>query len=152
MVSEHGAYAYCIDNIERIENYVFAVMDKTQTWVCHHKKEIENGKVRTSDELKKEGLYYHRPASELIFLTPKVHCSLHAQFMSEDAKRRKAEGARGNKSRTGQKLSEETKRKMSASRMGNKNRLGTKQSEETKRKMSESHKGLKHSEETKRKM
>lgn len=140
MVSEHGAYAYCIDNIERIENYVFAVMDKTQTWICHHKREIENGKVRTSDELKKEGLYYHRPASELIFLTPKVHCALHAQFMSEESKKRKAEGARGNKSRTGQKASEETKRKMSASRMGNKNFLGHHHSEETKRKMSEARK------------
>lgn len=90
--------------------------------------------------MKAAGLYYHRPASELIFLPPNVHNSLHASFMSEESKKRKADGARGNKSRTGQRASEETKRKMSASRIGNNNALGHRHSEETKRKMSEARK------------
>lgn len=32
---------YCCEDISLIENYEKAVNDKTQTWCCHHKLEIE---------------------------------------------------------------------------------------------------------------
>lgn len=65
---------YCTD-YTLIENYREAVEDETRTWHCHHRKETDEGLTRK--ELKETGLYYHRPASELIFLTESAHRSLH---------------------------------------------------------------------------
>ena len=66
---------YCCEYISLIENYDKAINDNENTWVCHHKLEIELDK--TNKELKESNLYYNRPASELIFLTPKEHNHLH---------------------------------------------------------------------------
>lgn len=69
------ATAYCREDICLIENYELAVNDHTQVWHCHHRKETDEGLSRT--QLIEMGLYYNRPASELIFLTEFEHHSLH---------------------------------------------------------------------------
>ena len=66
---------YCCEDLSLIENYEKAINDTTQTWHCHHC--LETDSFLTRDELKKQDLYYNRPASELIFLTPSEHHSLH---------------------------------------------------------------------------
>lgn len=75
MINELGAYAYCSEDISKIENYDKALNDKTQIWVCHHRREISENK--SSKELKTEGKYYHLNADELIFLTKSQHTTLH---------------------------------------------------------------------------
>lgn len=72
---------YCCDDISQIENYDKAINDNTQTWHCHHKLEIELHKE--AKELKEMGLYYNRPAEELIFLTQSEHKSLHGKNKTE---------------------------------------------------------------------
>lgn len=68
----------CKDDISLIENYEKAINDKTQTWVCHHRREIQDGfKIWSKDEMIKCDIYFNRPADELIFLTPFEHKSLH---------------------------------------------------------------------------
>lgn len=77
MINEKSAKAYCCDDLSLIENYDKAVADTTQTWHCHHRGEIlPCGRFSIAD-LKKFGLYYKRPASELIFLTKAEHIRLH---------------------------------------------------------------------------
>ena len=78
------------------------------------------------------GLYYHRPASELIFLTRDEHIKLHLK---------------------GKLRSEETRRKISEAKKGKSNgRLGKHLSEESRRKISEKQKGRAMSEERKDKI
>ena len=90
--------AYCSEDISHIENYQDAVNDSDHMWECHHRLEIQ-GQFRNSVKLLKRcGLYYNRPASELIFLRHDEHRRLHKS---------------GNKYCLGRKLSDETKRKMS---------------------------------------
>ena len=111
---------YC-KNYQDIENFEKAKVDDFVGWHCHHRLETHtpDGKRRDVDigykELKALGIYYNRPASELIFLTTREH----------------------NAFKKGKKRSEETRRKMK----GNKNALGYKHSEETRKKMREAHKG-----------
>ena len=73
MISEK-VVEYCNESIKLIENYEYAVSDKTQIWYCHHRLE-ENGFTR--NELIDKGLYYNRPASELKFVTKSEHNSIH---------------------------------------------------------------------------
>lgn len=63
--------------LTKIENYDKAANDLTQTWDCHHRLEIQNEKTVSRSDLIKQGLYYHRPAEELIFLTHREHKKLH---------------------------------------------------------------------------
>ena len=65
----------CCEDISLIENYDKAIKDNSKFWHLHHKLEIELHK--SADELKEIGLYYYRPANELIFLTPKEHMKTH---------------------------------------------------------------------------
>lgn len=77
-------FAYCIpEQIEQIENYQFAKKDNFDGWCIHHRFEcIETGgkviRTATAKELQELGLYYNRPASELIFLTISEHMKLHS--------------------------------------------------------------------------
>ena len=71
--------AYCSEPLSHIENYQEAMNDPTRTWVIHHRKEIDNGVFRTPGELIENGMYWHRPASELIFLTKSEHSRIHLQ-------------------------------------------------------------------------
>lgn len=100
-------------------------MDLLETWHIHHRKEDEGYSVK---ELVDLGLYYDRPASELIFLTKSEHASLHNK---------------GEKSHMyGKHHSDETKKKISEAHKGEKNPFyGKSHSEKTRRKMSEAKKG-----------
>lgn len=82
MINVNIAKAYCYEDISLIENYEQAINDKTQTWDCHHKLEIELGVSQY--ELKKRKLFWKRPASELIFLTRSEHMSLHSSHKTKE--------------------------------------------------------------------
>lgn len=66
---------YCSEDIRLIENYEKAINDDTQIWNCHHRKETDE--KLSLKQIKEQGLYYNRPASELIFLTKSEHQKLH---------------------------------------------------------------------------
>lgn len=75
MIKEFNVKKYCCEDISLIENYNEAVNDKNEIWHCHHKLEIELNKTRNG--LIEMGLYYNRPAKELVFLTKSEHMSIH---------------------------------------------------------------------------
>lgn len=75
MINEMNAYAYCKEDISKIENYDKAIKDKSQIWICHHRTEIWWN--CSAQELKVNECYYNRPAKELIFLTRSEHTTLH---------------------------------------------------------------------------
>lgn len=79
MICRQTAKQFCKDDISKIENYEIAIKDETQVWHCHHRLELHpDGSPRfTAESLKKLDLYFNRPSSELIFLTPKEHSDLH---------------------------------------------------------------------------
>lgn len=71
---------YCCEDLSLIENYDKAVNDTTQMWECHHRLEIQDGiLVNTATDLIRKNLYWHRPASELIFLPRRVHIGMHTK-------------------------------------------------------------------------
>ena len=77
MINERCAKSYCCEDLSLIENYALAIADTKQTWECHHRGEVLPCGRFSVDDLNKFGLYYSRPASELIFLTKAEHTSLH---------------------------------------------------------------------------
>ena len=97
MINEYCANAYCCEDPSLIENYDKAISDTTQTWDCHHRGEVLPCGRFSPDDLKKFGLYYARPASELIFLTPSAHQQLHKKGvpLSEDHKRALSDALKG---------------------------------------------------------
>ena len=113
MINEKKVRRYCADDITKIENYDKAI-SSSEIWHCHHRREIEDGIIRGVNDLKQEGLYYKRPASELVFMTLSEHRILHNKNRSEDTRRKIGEAHKGKQgNRLGVKLSEETRRKMS---------------------------------------
>lgn len=142
MVNEYNARRFCCEDISTIENYDKAITDQDRTWDCHHRLETgNNGEEISREGLIDHGLYYNRPANDLIFLTRSEHTRLHktgkkyllgkhlGKHRSEECKRRISE------SRKGKHHSEETKRKMSESHTGKKR---PPMSDEQKRKIAES--------------
>ena len=121
---------YCSD-VENVENFEKAKADNFKGWHCHHRLETHtsDGERRLVDisaaELQALGMYYNRPAEELIFLTRSEHSSLYKP--SEETKKKISETLKG------QPKSEETKKKMSDAKKN--------MSEETKKKISASKKG-----------
>ena len=100
MYTELNAWAYCCEDISKIEGYEKAVSDTTQSYRCHHRLEIHSDYRNTADELKMMGLYYHRPASELIFLPLKEHTRIHSvgRKLSEEHRKKIGEANRKPKS------------------------------------------------------
>ena len=129
---KHKFKKYCKD-YENIENYEKAKKDNFKGWCCHHRLETYNsdGERRIVDisveELEALGMYYNRPASELIFMKLSEHSSLHDEGVNHPF--------------YGKRHSEETRKKMSESRKGKP------KTEEWKKKIGESNKGKKMSEE-----
>src|SRR5574344_2123108 len=86
----HGRQQYCCEDISKIENYNLAKADNFIKWDIHHRLETHtlDGIRRSVDithkELMKLGMYYHRPASELIFMKRKEHRSLHKGKKNEN--------------------------------------------------------------------
>ena len=119
----HEFERYCKD-YQSIENYDRAATDNFKGWHCHHRLETHNsdGIRRDVDishkELKALGMYYNRPANELIFLTTREH----------------------NAFNKGKHPTEETRNKLREANKGRQPMLGKHHSEETRKKMSEAHK------------
>lgn len=167
---------YCKEP-EKIENYERAKADNFVGWECHHRLETHNsdGERRlvniSTAELLALGMYYNRPAEELIFLTSSEHHSLHnkgethplygkhhseqsrhkmseaKKNMSEETRKKMSEAHKGKSTwNKGKYLSEEHKKKLSETLKGklageNNPMYGKKHSEETKNKIGEAHKG-----------
>lgn len=152
---------FCED-YENIENYDKAKKDNFKGWDCHHRLETHNsdGERRLVDitvaELKALGMYYNRPAEELIFLRKGEHSAI--RKVSEETKKKMVAAKEGenhpmygkkhsvetiNKmSEAHKNISEETRNKMREARKGEKNPMyGKHHSEETRKKMGEAKKG-----------
>ena len=132
MINEKCAKAYCCEDLSLIENYELAVNDTTQMWECHHRGEVLPCGRFSIDDLNKFGLYFNRPASELIFLTPTAHRSLHYKGipLSEEHKKAVSDALKGVP------LSEAHKKAISEAKKG------IPLSEEHKKALSEAHKGV----------
>lgn len=121
MICERTVKMYCSEDISLIENYEEAI-NSSLKYDCHHRNESTMNKG--IDELKELGLYFNRPASELIFLEHSEHVRLHRKGKrpmdgkqhSIDTKRKISNSLRGKK------VSDETKRKMSESKKGRKSK------------------------------
>ena len=122
----HKFELYCKD-YENIENYEKAKADDFKNWEVHHRLETHNsdGERRLVDishnELKALGMYYNRPAEELVFLKRSEHSSLHKP--SEETKKKMSEAKKGkhigrDNSFYGKHHSEDTKKKMSEAQKG----------------------------------
>lgn len=134
---------YCHEDIKKIENYDAAIADKTQIWHCHHRAEVLQCGNYSAKNLKKFSLYYHRPASELIFLTASEHHKLHSLNMSNDWHKKLSKNAKIG-GMLGKRHSDKAKQKMSKSHKGLPSPMKGRHyqhSDKTKRRMSESHKG-----------
>ena len=132
MINEYTAKRYCSEDISKIENYDKAIADITKTWHCHHSAEILPCGAYSTKTLMKFGLYWERPANELIFVTCQQHMRIH-----------KIGNIFGRKGKPGTRLgaitSEQTKNKIRASKIGKPSpRKGVHLLESTKTKMSES--------------
>ena len=118
---------------EKIENYEKAKKDNFKGWECHHRLETHtsDGERRlvdiTSDELKALGMYYNRPASELIFLTTLDHYTYRkGKPKSEETRIKMREVKKGKQGYwKGRPRSAETKKKLREAAKGNKNVRGT---------------------------
>lgn len=86
MINLFTVRSFCKEDISHIENYDKAIADNTQTWDCHHRLEIQGDNILSVQELKSQGLYYKRPACELILLTHSEHAILHNQNRKADWK------------------------------------------------------------------
>lgn len=95
MINEKQVKRYCCEKISLIENYDKANRDLLEVWHIHHRKEDDGYSMK---ELIDFGLYYDRPANELIFLTKSEHLSLHGKgrYHSEESKRKISEAMKGN--------------------------------------------------------
>lgn len=176
MINIKSAKRFCED-VSSIENYDEAVADTTTMYAVHHRLETHKYKDRKREEWverdesipKSElialGLYYNRPAKELVFMTQLEHKKLHNRLISgetrirlshirkgkhhtEETKRKIGEAGKGrpawNKGKVG--VSEETRQKLS------KAKKGKTLTDEHKRKIAEANKHRHYSEETRRKM
>ena len=120
---KHKFERYCKE-YENIENYQKALADNFVGWLCHHRKGVDIPR----EELKALGMYYDRPAEELIFLTLGEHRKLHK--FSEETKNKISEAKKGKC------LSEEHKNKLSEAHKGHT------VSEETRKKIAEAMKNM----------
>ncbi len=78
MIDEKQVRRYCREDLSLIENYYEAVRSE-EPYQCHHRYELNDGLVLSVNDLKNMGLYYKRPASELIFLKRIDHYRLHTK-------------------------------------------------------------------------
>ena len=88
MLNEKYAKSYCSEDISLIENYHEAISDEEMMWDIHHRRECdENGRTLfTHKQLKEMGLYFNRPASELIFVTRSMHWKLHQEMLETNGR------------------------------------------------------------------
>lgn len=145
--------AFCVEDITNIENYEKA-LNSEEKYACHHRLETHtsDGERRKVDISKEElialGMYYHRPANELIYLTNKEHMSLHhkGKQISEEIRKKMSETRKGVcPSNKGVPLSDEQKKELSEKLKGRLSPFkGKHLSEEQKRHLSEINSGSNH--------
>lgn len=121
---------YCCEDVSLIENYELAKADTTQKWVIHHRLETHtsDGELRRVSLSRKElvalGMYYNRPAKELIYMPAKDHLSLHSRINnpmdSTENRKKVAESKIGNAWNKGKKFTEDHKKKISEKLKGRK--------------------------------
>lgn len=119
---KHSFKKYCTE-YKNIENFEKAKADNFKGWDCHHRLETHNsdGERRpvdvTAAELIALGMYYNRPASELIFMKHSEHSSLHKP--SEETRNKIGAAHKGKQGYWKEKnLSEEVKKKISEANKG----------------------------------
>ena len=88
MINAYKAKRYCSEDVSLIENYHQAISDEERTWDIHHRRECdsEGRTLFTGKQLIDMGLYFKRPASELIFVTRSMHRKLHREMCSKGGK------------------------------------------------------------------
>lgn len=87
MMNEKNALVYCCEKPEYIENYQQAKEDKTTLYVIHHRLEIlSSGHIISKQQLINMGLYYNRPAAELIYMKIGDHAALHNKHRTLESK------------------------------------------------------------------
>lgn len=102
---------YCSEPIENIENYEQAMNDPNHMWDCHHRAEVLPCGIYSSEALKRVGMYWNRPASELIFLRHDEHRRLHSQNMTGETRMKLSQ------SHMGHDVSCETRNRISSSQL-----------------------------------
>ena len=119
---------YCCEPLELVENYQQALAENFKGWCMHHRREIQPDGTRMSvQELIDQNLYFHRPASELVFMRREEHSFLHST---------------GNTNTKGMTLSAEHRRKIAEALSGeNHPFFGKHHTEYTRQKMSKTRKG-----------
>lgn len=89
--NKYQMFAYVLpEEKEMIENYYEAQKDDFNGWEIHHRMELRaTGAVVNSSkqELINWGLYYNRPANELIFLKKEEHIKLHRGIHNNEKSR-----------------------------------------------------------------
>ena len=148
--------AFCNESIYQIENYQQAEAENFKGWCMHHRLEIQSDGTRVSmQELKSKGLYYSRPASELVFMRFGEHMKLHmtGKHLTAEHRKKIAEALKGrtlsaearkklSEARKGMTFSAEARKKLSEAHKGKPSWMKDKHlSAETRLKMSEAHKG-----------
>ena len=88
MLNETYAKRYCSEDIALIENYHEAISDEEKMWDIHHRRECdsEGRTLFTSKQLIEMGLYFNRPASELVFVTKSMHMKLHREMLETNGR------------------------------------------------------------------
>ena len=140
-------HKFCSEPLELVENYQQALAEGFKGWCMHHRLEIQPDGTRMSrQELKDKGLYYGRPASELIFMRGPEHSYLHnkGRTFSEESRQKMSEAKRGeNNPNFGKQLSEEHRQKIAEAHKGENNPFfGKHHSAETRQKMSKTRKAM----------
>ena len=111
---------YCCEDTTLIENYDVAKNDRNNFYEVHHRLETHerDGKplntLVSREQLIKDGLYYNRPASELILLKVYEHRHIH-MLNNQHAKGKNL----GNQYAKGNVLSPDVRERMGESRKGN---------------------------------
>ena len=139
---ENGKYysSLCNTSIDNVEGFDPEILESDRGWVLHHRLELEDKFGNPRDEevsawvLMRLGLYYNRPASELLWVRKGEHATMHNKLRKREA---------WNKGKTNI-YDDETRKNISDTlKEYYKNNPKT-VSEETKKKMSESNKGKPH--------
>lgn len=88
MINAYNAKRFCSEDVSLIENYHEAIADQTKMWDIHHRRECdsEGRTLFTKKQLIDMGLYFKRPASELMFVTRSMHWKLHREIYEKCGK------------------------------------------------------------------
>ena len=109
MIKGSHVNQYCAEDISLIENYDKAIADNKNIWVCHHRAEILPCGIFSKETLIKFGLYYNRPANELVFMKLSEHRKIHTIGSRNPFYRKQhslAQRQKWSKERKGNKLNE----------------------------------------------